>query len=64
MCATKMCQKVGAGGFCDGCTLHAQSYITVSGYILCVTAVYTIVKAELLMLVVSEKPETKQVFSK
>jgi len=49
---------------CDGGILQAQSCVTVSGHIVHEMAVCAIVEAGLLMLVVSEKLETKQIFSK
>jgi hypothetical protein len=58
-----MCQKFGAGDFVM-MVYSKQSYITVSGYIIHEMAVCTNVEAELLMLVVSEKLETKQICSK
>lgn len=50
------------GRLCDFGIHQAQSYITVSGYIICEMAVSTIVEAELSVLVVSEKPESKRIF--
>jgi L-lactate utilization protein LutC len=61
LCATKSVKNLEQE---DGGILQAQSYITVSGYIVLEMAVCTNVEAELLMLVVSGKLETMQIFSK